>query len=80
MNWITSDEDRCLKYAGKRTVSLVDDDDDDNKDLKSVNIVHAATAFSVHFIKKKKRKKKKKSHWCVRHLPLFCSSHILIIE
>lgn len=60
MNWITLDEDRCLKYAGKRTVSLVDDDDDDddNKDLKSVNIVHAATACSVHFIKKKKEKRK----------------------
>lgn len=54
MNWITLDEDRCLKYAGKRTVSLVDDDDD--KDLKSVNIVHAATACSVHLIKKKKKK------------------------
>lgn len=53
MNWITLDEDRCLKYAGKRTVSLVDDDDD--KDLKSVNIVHAATACSVHLIKKNKK-------------------------
>lgn len=75
MNWITLDEDRCLKYAGKRTVSLVDDDDD--KDLKSVNIVHAATACSVHLIKKNK---KKLSHWCVHHLPLFYSSHILITE
>lgn len=53
MNWITLDEDRCLKYAGKRTVSLVDDDDD--KDLKSVNIVHAATACSVHLIKTNKK-------------------------
>ena len=53
MNWITLDEDRCLKYAGKRTVSLVDDDDD--KDLKSVNIVHAATACSVHLIKTKQK-------------------------
>ena len=59
MNWITLDEDSCLKYASKRTVSLVDDDDDDNKDLKSVNICPCCNSM-LNALKKNQKMERKK--------------------